>query len=78
MIADSQGEATAIQGNYPHADLAAKEGHVTSGVEHIAGARVATSAIPVDAAGETHWVEVLSSSLGGGERRRRSGRAGRS
>jgi signal transduction histidine kinase len=64
VVADSQAEATAIQGSYQHADLAIEEGHVASGVEQVAGSRVATSALPISADGETRWVEVLSSSLG--------------
>ncbi len=63
VIADSQAEATAIQGSYPHADVATEDGQITSGVDRIAGARVATSAFPIELAGETRWVEVLSSSL---------------
>jgi two-component system, OmpR family, sensor kinase len=63
VVADSQTEATAIQGRYPHADVAVSDGEVSSGVESIAGARVATSAFPIELDGETRWVEVLSSSL---------------
>jgi two-component system, OmpR family, sensor kinase len=63
VIADSQEETTAIQGAYPHASVAIDEGRVASGVEHVAGARVATSALPIELNGETRWVEVLTSSL---------------
>ena len=63
MVADSQAEATAIQGRYPHAEVAIEEGEVASGVTSIAGAQVATSAFPIELDDETRWVEVLSSSL---------------
>jgi signal transduction histidine kinase len=63
VIADSQGESTAIQGDYLSADAAAAEGHVTSGVETVAGNRVGTSSVPIEAAGRTEWVAVLSSPL---------------
>jgi signal transduction histidine kinase len=63
VIADSQGESTAIQGDYHSADAAAAEGRVTSGVETVAGNRVGTSSVPIDAAGQTEWVAVLSSPL---------------
>ncbi len=63
MIADSQGETTAIQGAYPHATVAVEEGRVASGVEHVADERVAMSALPIALEGETTWVEVLTSSL---------------
>jgi two-component system, OmpR family, sensor kinase len=63
VIADSQGESTAIQGDYLSADATAAEGHVTSGVETVAGNRVGTSSVPIEAAGRTEWVAVLSSPL---------------
>lgn len=63
VIADSQGESTAIQGNYRSADDAAEQGQVTSGVEMVAGNRVGTSAVPIEVGGETEWVAVLSSPL---------------
>ena len=63
VVADSQAEATAIQGRYPHAEVAIEEGEVASGVTSIAGAQVATSAFPIELDDETRWVEVLSSSL---------------
>jgi len=63
VIADSQGEATAIQSRYLTADAAISEGNVASGVEHVAGTRVGTSAVPLDFNGRARWVEVLSTPL---------------
>jgi two-component system, OmpR family, sensor kinase len=63
VIADSQAEATAIQGHYLTADAAISDGHVASGVEHVAGSRVGTSAVPLQFDGHTRWVEVLSTPL---------------
>jgi two-component system, OmpR family, sensor kinase len=63
VIADSQGEATAIQSRYLTADAAISEGKGASGVEHVAGTRVGTSAVPLDFNGRARWVEVLSTPL---------------
>jgi two-component system OmpR family sensor kinase len=63
VLADSQAEATATQGRYLTADAAISDGHVASGVEHVAGTRVAISAVPLRLDGQTRWVEVLSSPL---------------
>jgi two-component system, OmpR family, sensor kinase len=63
VIADSQTEATAIQGRYLSADAAIADGRVASGVEHVAGTRVGTSAVPLQLGGQTRWVEVLSTPL---------------
>jgi signal transduction histidine kinase len=63
VIADSQAEPTAIQGNYLAAEAAVDSGRVSSGVETIGGERVGASAVPVEADGETEWVAVLSSPL---------------
>ncbi|HMA28065.1 MAG: sensor histidine kinase [Solirubrobacterales bacterium] len=63
VLADSQAEATAIQARYLTADAAISDGQVASGVEHVAGIRVGTSAVPIDLGGQTRWVEVLSSPL---------------
>jgi signal transduction histidine kinase len=63
VVADSQAEATAVQGRYLTADAAIAGGHVASGVEHVAGTRVATSAVPIDFAGQPRWVEVISTPL---------------
>jgi signal transduction histidine kinase len=63
VVADSQEEATAIQGRYLSADAAIDEGHVTSGVERVAGNRVGTSAIPIELNGQVRWVAVLTSPL---------------
>jgi two-component system, OmpR family, sensor kinase len=63
VIADSQAEATAIQGRYLSADAAIEEGHTASGVEDVAGVRVGTSAVPIELAGQTRWVAVLTSPL---------------
>jgi signal transduction histidine kinase len=63
VIADSQAEATAIQGRYLTADAAISDGHVASGVERVAGTRVGTSAVPIELDGQTRWVEVLSTPL---------------
>ena len=46
MIADSQGEPTAIQGSYQAADAAVEAGRVSSGVETVAGERVGAAAVP--------------------------------
>jgi signal transduction histidine kinase len=63
VIADSQAEATAIQGRYLTADAAISDRHTASGVEHVAGTRVGTSAVPLQLNGQTLWVEVLSTPL---------------
>jgi signal transduction histidine kinase len=63
VIADSQAEATAIQGRYLAAGAAVTDGKVASGVEHVAGTRVGTSAVPLDLDGQTRWVVVLSTPL---------------
>ena len=63
VIADSQTEATAIQGRYLTAGAAISDGHVASGVERVAGSRVGTSAVPIQLDGQTRWVEVLSTPL---------------
>ncbi|HEX5821923.1 MAG TPA: ATP-binding protein [Solirubrobacterales bacterium] len=63
VVADSQAEATAIQGRYLTADAAIADGHVASGVEHVAGTRVGTSAVPIDFDGQARWVAVLSTPL---------------
>ena len=63
VVADSQAEATAIQGRYLTADAAIANGHVASGVEHVAGTRVGTSAVPIQLDGQTRWVAVLSTPL---------------
>src|SRR5882757_2179931 len=60
VVADSQAEATAIQARYLTADAAISDGHIASGVEHVAGTRVGTSAVPVDFNGQPRWVEVFS------------------
>jgi signal transduction histidine kinase len=64
VVADSQGEPTAIQGDYGVADTAAEGGGAVSGVERIAGERVGASAVPVGDLGDVQWVAVLSSPLG--------------
>ena len=63
VVADSQAEATAIQGRYLTADAAIADGHVASGVEHVAGTRVATSAVPLELRGRPRWVQVISTPL---------------
>ncbi|HEY3192959.1 MAG TPA: HAMP domain-containing protein, partial [Solirubrobacterales bacterium] len=63
VVADSQAEATAIQSRYLTADAAIADSQVASGVERVAGTRVATSAVPIDLGGQTRWVEVLSTPL---------------
>ncbi len=63
VLADSQGETTAIQGSYEAAAAAVSEGRVRSQVESVAGERVAASAVPLGAAGGTEAVAVLSSPL---------------
>ena len=63
VVADSQGEATAIQGRYLTADAALDEGQLASGVERVAGRRVGISAIPIRLNGQPRWVEVLTTPL---------------
>jgi two-component system, OmpR family, sensor kinase len=63
VMADSQGEATAVQGRYLTADAAISDGDIASGVERVAGTRVGTSAVPIKLSGQTRWVEVLSTPL---------------
>ena len=64
VIADSQGESSAIQNAYSSAGISVQEGRVSTGVETIAGDRVGTSAVPVSLGGRVRWVAVLSSPLG--------------
>src|SRR5512134_3821442 len=63
VLADSQGETTAIQGDYDAAADAVDDGRVRSQVETIAGERVAASAVPISAADGNKTVAVLSSPL---------------
>lgn len=63
VIADSESEATAIQGSYAVAEAAVESGGVSSGVESVAGERVAASATPIEGDRFTDWVAVLSSPL---------------
>ncbi|HET8976465.1 MAG TPA: HAMP domain-containing sensor histidine kinase [Solirubrobacterales bacterium] len=63
VLADSQGETTAIQGDYEAAAAAVDDGRVRSQVETIAGERVAASAVPIGAADGNETVAVLSSPL---------------
>lgn len=63
VLADSQGERTAIQGEYPAADAAVESGRASSGIESVAGERVGSSAIPIEAERGAGWVAVLSSPL---------------
>ncbi|HEX2360411.1 MAG TPA: HAMP domain-containing sensor histidine kinase [Solirubrobacterales bacterium] len=63
VVADSQGEPTAIQGSYDAAANAVADGRVSSQVETIAGERVGASAVPVAVDSGTQWVAVLSSPL---------------
>ncbi len=63
VVADSQAEATAIQGRYLVADAAIADGQVATGVERVAGTRVGTSAVPIELGGQTRWVQVLSTPL---------------
>ena len=63
VLADSEGESTAIQGSYLAADAAAESGSTRSGVERVAGESVGTSAVPIAGSGGTEWVAVLSSPL---------------
>jgi two-component system, OmpR family, sensor kinase len=63
VVADSEGEPSAIQSSYLTAEVAADEDRVSTGVETIAGERVGASAVPVATEAGTSWVAVLSSSL---------------
>jgi two-component system OmpR family sensor kinase len=63
VVADSQAEATAIQGRYLTAGAAIGAGHIASGVERVAGTKVGTSAVPIDLGGQTRWVLVISTPL---------------
>jgi two-component system, OmpR family, sensor kinase len=63
VLADSQGEPSAIQGDYDAAADAVADDRVRSQVETIAGERVAASAVPASSAGGTEAVAVLSSPL---------------
>jgi two-component system, OmpR family, sensor kinase len=64
VVADSQSEATALQGRYLTADAAISEGDIATGVERVAGTRVGTSAVPIRLGDQTRWVAVLSTQLG--------------
>jgi two-component system OmpR family sensor kinase len=63
VVADSQSEATALQGRYLTADAAISANHIATGVERVAGTRVGTSAVPIRLGDRTRWVEVLSTQL---------------
>jgi signal transduction histidine kinase len=63
VVADSQGESTAIQGSYVSASVAVEGDRTTTGVETVAGNRVGTSSVPIESDGSTDWVAVLSSPL---------------
>jgi len=63
VVADSQGESSAIQGSYLSAEVAVDEDRVSTAVETIAGERVGASAVPVASEAGTSWVAVLSSPL---------------
>ncbi|MDP9229019.1 MAG: HAMP domain-containing histidine kinase [Actinomycetota bacterium] len=63
VVADSQGESTAIQGSLQTAEAAVEADRISSGVETFAGERVGASAVPVKVGTETGWVAVLSSPL---------------
>jgi signal transduction histidine kinase len=63
VVADSQSEATALQGRYLTADAAISDGQIATGVERVAGTRVGTSAVPIKLGDRTRWVEVLSTQL---------------
>ncbi len=63
VVADSQSEATALQGRYLTATAAISDGHVATGVERVAGTRVGTSAVPIKLGDRTRWIEVLSTQL---------------
>jgi two-component system OmpR family sensor kinase len=63
VIADSQSEATALQGRYLTADAAISENQIATGVERVAGTRVGTSAVPIRLGDQTRWVEVFSTQL---------------
>ncbi|MET0557168.1 MAG: HAMP domain-containing sensor histidine kinase [Solirubrobacterales bacterium] len=63
VLADSEGEPTAIQGSYLAAEAAAESGSTRSGVDRVAGERVGTSAVPIGAGDEAEWIAVLSSPL---------------
>jgi two-component system OmpR family sensor kinase len=63
VVADSQSEATALQGRYLTADAAISDAQIATGVERVAGTRVGTSAVPIRLGERTRWVEVLSTQL---------------
>ena len=63
VLADSQGEQSAIQGSYLAAETALERNRVSSGIETVAGERLAASAVPLDSGGDTSWVAVLSRPL---------------
>jgi two-component system, OmpR family, sensor kinase len=63
VLADSEGESTAVQGSYLAADAAVESGSTRSGVERVAGERVGTSAVPIAGSDGAEWVAVLSSPL---------------
>ena len=63
VLADSESEATAAQSSYPVAEAAIDDDRVASDVESVAGERVGASAVPIELAGETRYVAVLSSPL---------------
>ena len=63
VLADSEGEPTAIQGSYLSAEAAVESGSTRSGVERVAGERVGTSAVPIGSGDDAEWIAVLSSPL---------------
>ena len=63
VVADSQSEATALQGRYLTAEAAISNGEIATGVESVAGTRVGISAVPISLGDQPRWVEVLSTQL---------------
>jgi two-component system OmpR family sensor kinase len=63
VVADSRLDRTAVLPSFPPAAAAAGSGHVSSGVERVAGTRTGETAVPLPQAGRPRSVVVFSTSL---------------
>jgi two-component system, OmpR family, sensor kinase len=64
VVGGAGANRAAVPPSYPPADTAATSGHISSGVERVAGARMGETAVPLSTGGSPRWVAVLSAPLG--------------
>jgi two-component system, OmpR family, sensor kinase len=64
VIGGSNATRTSAPPSYPSAAAAATSGHLSSGVERVAGTRTGETAVPLPSGGSPRWVAVLSAPLG--------------